>query len=134
MYTISRTFHFCYGHRLLGDHHPCRHLHGHAGKATVHVTASKLDERGMVFHFDELDQSIGRWIEEHLDHTMLLAEGDPALVLLQGAKEKVFALPFPPTSENLARLIFEQTQRFKLSVARVDFWESEGARATYEEK
>ena len=131
MYTISKTFLLCYGHRHLGVDHPCRHLHGHNGKVTIALQAEQLDAKGVVVDFNDLKKTIGQWIADHLDHTMILSESDPILPALRTAGERVLAVPFNPTSENLARYIFEKACTLGLKVQRVDFWESETGRATY---
>ena len=133
MYSIAKSFSFCYGHRLLDDASKCRHLHGHTGRATVVLTTRKLDDRGMVAHFDELKRTVGTWIEKEIDHTMLLFESDPMFEAMRRANEKVIALPFHPTAENLARMIFEKVRSFGFPVVRVELWESETAKASYEE-
>ena len=131
-YTVSKTFSFCYGHRLLKDDGKCRHLHGHTVKAAIVLARDSLDERGMVFHFDRLKETIGRWIAENLDHTLLLAEGDPLAELLGAAGEKFFKVAQNPTAENIARMLFEAAEGFSLPVKRVEVWESETSKATYE--
>ncbi|MBN1282582.1 MAG: 6-carboxytetrahydropterin synthase [Proteobacteria bacterium] len=131
MFTISKTFSFCYGHRLLGDPGRCRHLHGHTARATLTLASSSLDEHGMVLHFDRLKETIGRWIEENLDHCMLLCERDPAAACLRDAGERFMEMKENPTAENIARMLFERSKSFNLPVIRVDVWESDTAKASY---
>lgn len=131
MYTVSKSFSFCYGHRLFGDEGRCRHLHGHTARATIILGGEALDEHGMLFHFDLVKERMGRWISEHLDHTLLLAEGDPAVSVLAAAGERFRALPFSPTAENIARMIFEEARRLGLPAVHVELWESETSKATY---
>lgn len=131
MYCIAKTFLFCYGHRLLGDEGKCGRLHGHSARATITLEGEGLDERGMVFHFDRMKETIGRWIVENLDHSLLLAEGDPAAAALAAAGEEMRPLPFNPTAENIARMIFDAAAAFNLPIREVEVWESETSRATY---
>lgn len=131
MYTVSKTFSFCYGHRLMDDPGKCGGLHGHTASATIVIEASELDKLGMVCHFDELKEKIGKWIEENLDHRMLLAEGDPLAKLLKEQGEQIVVLAGNPTAENIARLVFEKTTLVGLPVARVEIWESPTSKATY---
>lgn len=130
-YTISKSFSFCYGHRLLDDKGKCRHLHGHSVRATFVLKADSLDGRGMVCHFDGLKETIGAWIANTLDHTMLLSEGDPLVKVLKGADERINILPCNPTAENIARILFEKACEMGLSVVRVDVWESDTSMASY---
>ena len=132
MYTVSKTFSFCYGHRLVRDDGKCRHLHGHTAKAAIVLAREELDARGMVFHFDRLKETIGRWIAENLDHKLLIAEGDPLAVVLESAGEKFLKVKENPTAENIARMLFEAAEKFSLPVKRVEVWESETSKACYE--
>lgn len=131
MFTISKTFSFCYGHRLLNDPGRCRHIHGHTARATLVLGARELDERGMVLHFDRLKETIGKWIEDNFDHTLLLVKGDPVVTILEKAGEKFRTLPLNPTAENLARIIFETAKGFGLPVTNVEVWESETSKAAF---
>lgn len=124
MYTVSREFAFCYGHRLLEYAGKCAHLHGHNATVRITLRSERLDESGMVLDFTELKRTIGLWIETELDHRMLLCERDPLLPLLREAGEPVVVLPFNPTAENLARLIFEKVREFKLPVTETALWET----------
>ena len=87
MFHVSREINFCYGHRLLHYAGKCRHLHGHNGRAVVTFEAEGLDDRGMVRDFGEIKAVINRWIEENLDHRMILCRDDPAVPVLEGLGE-----------------------------------------------
>lgn len=131
MYTVSKTFTFCYGHRLLRDEGKCRHLHGHTGRATFTLGSEGLDEKGMVFHFDRLKETIGKWILENLDHTMLLHKDDPIATSLLERGERFREMDSNPTAENVARMLFDEARGFDLPVVKVEVWESETSKATY---
>lgn len=132
MYTVSKTFSFCYGHRLLGDKGKCRHLHGHSARVVIILEGKDLDSQGMVCHFDRLKETVGAWIAENLDHMMILCEGDPLIVALGKLGECFKTVPFDPTAENIARMIFEIAEGQGLPVKRVEVWESETAKASFE--
>lgn len=131
MHSVSKTFSFCYGHRLMNDEGRCKHLHGHTARATIVLECPSLNKCGMVVHFDRLNETIGRWIAENLDHTLLLCENDALAKVLKSFNEKFLSLEFNPTAENLAQMIFEETRSFGLPVIRVDVWESETSKASY---
>ncbi len=131
MYTVSKTFSFCYGHRLLGDEGRCRHLHGHTARATLTFASDALDAQGMVCHFDRLKETIGRWISGNLDHTLLLSKDDPMVGALEERGERFFKLDANPTAENIAKLLFDAALEFDLPITHVEVWESETAKATY---
>ena len=70
---------FCYGHRLLDDYEgKCRHLHGHNGRAVISLEAPELDAKGMLVDFSEIKRHVQRWIDDNLDHNLLLCRERPA--------------------------------------------------------
>lgn len=131
MYRVTREIHFCYGHRLLDYEGKCRHLHGHNGTAVITLEAPSLDPQGMLVDFGEIKQKVQRWIDETLDHTMILCRRDPLLPLLLERGERVYVMDDNPTAENIARLIFERARAARLPVAAVCLWETENCYASY---
>ena len=132
MYTVTREFHFCYGHRLLNYNGKCAHLHGHNGKVEITIARETLDDMGMVMDFTDLKKSVGTWIDEHLDHKTVLAKEDPLSKILVDFGEPVCLLDVNPTAENFARMIFEQIESFGFPVQKVTFWETEKCFAVYQ--
>ncbi len=134
MFTISKTFSFCYAHRLIGDKGKCKNLHGHSAKVVVFLKADQLDENNMVCHFDDLKETLGKWISENLDHCLLLANNDPLVEVLKPYNEKIYILEGRPTAEHIAKIIYEHSQDIGLAVSKVEVWESETSRAIYQLK
>jgi len=132
MYTITKTFTFCYGHRLYKDPGKCGHLHGHTGKVEITISGKVLDSLGMLKNFDSIKESVGCWIDKELDHHTLLNKNDPLSDILSSAGEKLYLLEENPTAENIARAIFEASKKEGLPVTAVTFWESPTAYAKYE--
>ena len=131
MYRVTREIEFCYGHRLLNYEGKCRHLHGHNARAVIALEAPTLDSRGILVDFSEIKQKVQHWIEENLDHTMLLCRDDPILPLFQERGERVFVMDRNPTAENIARLIFDRAMSVGLPVVEVTLWETEKCHARY---
>jgi 6-pyruvoyltetrahydropterin/6-carboxytetrahydropterin synthase len=131
MYQVTREIHFCYGHRLLDYDGKCRHLHGHNGRAVITLAAAKLDAHGMVVDFSQIKDVINSWIDETLDHRMLLHRDDPALPALRELGEPVHVLDVNPTAENIARLIYDYAAEQGFPVVEVQLWETESCHATY---
>ncbi|WZO99462.1 6-carboxytetrahydropterin synthase [Isosphaeraceae bacterium EP7] len=131
MFRVTREINFCYGHRLLNYDGKCRHLHGHNGRAVITLEAPALDSRGMLVDFAEIKQSVQRWIDETLDHNMLLCREDPLLPMLLERGERVFVMDTNPTAENIARLIYEQAVSAGLPVIEVLLWETPNCHASY---
>ncbi|MCL1937530.1 MAG: 6-carboxytetrahydropterin synthase [Candidatus Azobacteroides sp.] len=97
MYKISKQFSFSASHALplLGKDHPCARMHGHNYVITMHLHAENLDKYGFVKDYKSL-QGVKQFIDETLDHRHL---ND--------------IIPDPPTSENIARFIYN---RFKSEI------------------
>ncbi|HTU19049.1 MAG TPA: 6-carboxytetrahydropterin synthase [Gemmataceae bacterium] len=131
MFSVTREITFCYGHRLLDYDGKCRHLHGHNGKAVITLAADTLDPLGMVVDFSRLKRVVGGWIDEQLDHKMLLHKDDPLLGFLRQHGEPVYVLDVNPTAENIARLIFDYTASQGFPVIEVKLWETDSCFATY---
>ncbi len=133
MFRVTREITFCYGHRLIRYEGKCRHLHGHNGRAEVVLEAETLDDRGMLVDFGDIKREVQRWVDENLDHTLILCRDDPLLPLLQERGERVYVMDANPTAENLARLIYEQADAAGLPVVAVVFHETDRCSASYSE-
>ena len=131
MHRVSRDIKFCYGHRLLNYDGKCRFLHGHNGKAVITLEAEKLDALGMVVDFTRLKSVVGGWINEFLDHKMILHKDDPALAYLRSQGEPVFVVDVNPTAEHIARLIYDYTVAQGFPVVEVQLWETDACQASY---
>jgi 6-pyruvoyltetrahydropterin/6-carboxytetrahydropterin synthase len=131
MYRLTQEIDFCYGHRLLNYGGKCRHLHGHNGKAVIVLEGEQLDDRGMLVDFSDIKSSLRHWIEEHLDHRMILCQADPAVAHLQELGEPLYLIDRNPTAENIARLIYERAREFGFPVIEVALWETIRSCATY---
>ncbi|MGP0069073.1 MAG: 6-pyruvoyl trahydropterin synthase family protein [Isosphaeraceae bacterium] len=131
MYRVTREIEFCYGHRLLNYDGKCRHLHGHNGRAVITLQGPGLDRCGMLVDFGEIKQKVQEWIDENLDHNLLLCREDPLLPVLLAHDERVFVMDDNPTAENIARLIFERARESGLPVVEVVLWETEHCCSAY---
>jgi len=133
MHRVTREIDFCYGHRLLNYDGKCRHLHGHNGRVLITMERDRLDERGMVIDFSEIKRVMQVWIDEQLDHKMILHRDDPILPILHDRGEPVYLLDVNPTAENIAKLIYDQAKRHGFPVVEVRLWETMNSFATYRE-
>ena len=73
MFRVTREIDFCYGHRLLDYDGKCKYLHGHNGRAVITIESATLDQRGMVRDFSDVKAVVQGWIDENLDHRMILS-------------------------------------------------------------
>lgn len=141
MFTCEKTYddiacaHVQYKH---AGH--CRFVHGHNWSFTFVFACEKLDGQGFVVDFGGL-KFIAKWLDEHLDHACIFANGDSE------AKKMVAAFPelFKPyfvecaSAEGLAEhlhsvfdpKIREMTQN-RVWIKAVTACESSRDRATFE--
>jgi 6-pyruvoyltetrahydropterin/6-carboxytetrahydropterin synthase len=133
MFRVTREIDFCYGHRLLNYEGKCRYLHGHNGKAVITIEGDDLDHRGMLVDFSDIKTAVSTWIDDNLDHRMLLHRDDPFVPILQEKGEPLYLLDRNPTAENIARLIYEQSLELQIPVPIVEvrLWETPKCFATY---
>ena len=131
MFAVSREIDFCYGHRLLNYDGKCRYLHGHNGRVIITLESETLCERGMVLDFSDIKRVISQWIDEHLDHRMILHRDDPVVSVLREMGEPLYLLDVNPTAENIARLIYEVTAEHGFPVVETRLWETPRCFAAY---
>lgn len=124
MYRVVKKLDFCYGHRLLDYQGKCAHPHGHNGIVEVEFSREELDRRGMVVDFMDLKQELKVFLDQELDHKMLLRKDDPLTKVLQEMGEPVFVMQENPTAENIAQLIFNYALSRDLPVTAVRLWET----------
>ncbi len=120
MYEVTVETGFSAAHRLKNYRGKCENLHGHNWKVTITVQAARLDPAGLAMDFTELKAHAGV-IMEHFDHKDLSE-------LPEFSEQN-------PTTENIARIIFENMEK-KLEgqaavIYEVSVAESETSRASY---
>ena len=131
MCTVSRLIHFCYGHRLMDYEGKCRHPHGHNGKVEITMQGPKLDKRGMLMDFEDIKQTVQKWVDSELDHKMLLNKKDPLVKILSGMGEPIVVMDGNPTAENIAKMIFQHAKERGLPVVNVRLWETVNSYAEF---
>ena len=131
MYSVTKRIEFCYGHRLMDYNGVCQHPHGHNAVVEIHIGAATLDGRNMVADFGDIKRIVKGWIDQELDHKMILRQDDPLVAALQKMGEPVYLLDSNPTAERIAQLIFDKSREHGLPVSRVTVWETPTSWATY---
>ncbi len=120
MYQVSVEQHFDAAHFLRGYQGKCEALHGHRFRVVVKITASEVDDIGIVYDFVELKQHL-RGILAGFDHTCL--NDVPPFDKIN------------PSSENIATNIYNELQPklagAPVSLASVAVWESPQTGVTY---
>ena len=115
-YQISKIFNFSASHILngLSENHPCGRLHGHNYAVRFWFGANELNETGFVIDYKELDK-IKDYINNSLDHRHL---------------NDIF--DFNPSSENLAKFLFDIFKLQYPQLIRVEVSETPFTNAFYE--
>lgn len=132
MFRVTRQIPFCYGHRLLDYAGKCRYLHGHNGRAVITIESASLDSLGMVMDFSEIKRVVSGWIDDNLDHRMILHRDDPVAPILLKMNEPVFLVDVNPTAENIAKIIYDFAHGQGFPVTEVRLWETDSCFASYE--
>ncbi len=123
MYELKVTRHFAAAHNLREFYGKCENLHGHNWFVEVKVRARDLDRTGLVLDFGQIKKRLDA-VLEIIDHQYL--NELPAFRTVN------------PSSENIARFIFEQLaaaiaeeSQGRARLHSVSAWESDNASATY---
>lgn len=122
MYYLRVEDDFAAAHQLREYQGKCENLHGHNWRVKVVVKGTRLDAAGMLLDFGVLKRLLKECLDR-LDHRFL---NDTA--------------PFDrinPTSENLAKYVFEQLGELLpegVLVHDTTVWESEKCAASYDGK
>ena len=103
---ITKEFKFEMAHALYGYDGLCANIHGHSYRLWVTIRGSVKHENGyvkdgMLLDFGHLKTIVKPLIVDKYDHSLVLNANSPHADLDFSAFEKVFFLPYQPTSENL---------------------------------
>lgn len=118
-FRICKTFEIESGHLLSKHPEKCRFPHGHSRTVEVVLTADQLDASDMVCDFGAVKAALEAFLETW-DHALCLNTTDPNFAFFRKAYGDRI-IPFEktdPTSEVMARVIFEELQRQLASAAK----------------
>ena len=118
MYEIKIHSDFSAAHNLRNYRGKCENLHGHNWKIEAVFVYKTLDKDGLAVDFKEVKGLLKKTLEK-LDHCYLNETG-------------VFKKT-NPTSENIARYIYEDINKNNKNIFSVSVWENENSCATYKE-
>ena len=118
MYKVRVRSDFSGAHNLRGYKGKCEELHGHNWYVEAEVRSDKLDESGMVVDFKDLKAVLEDIIPD-MDHNYL--------------NKMEYFLNINPTSENIARYVFENLSKKRpdFDLDNVTVWETNSSSATY---
>ncbi|MFH1202377.1 MAG: 6-carboxytetrahydropterin synthase QueD [Candidatus Omnitrophota bacterium] len=118
MYSIKVEADFSSAHNLRGYRGKCEGLHGHNWKVEAVVENTALDKTGMLLDFKILKMRLNRVLEK-LDHKYL--------------NNLACFKKINPTSENIAKYIYDKLKSKVAGLKYVTVWESHNSQATYYE-
>ena len=118
MFEIKVKADFSAAHNLRNYEGKCEKLHGHNWIVETAFRYKKLDENGLAVDFRMAKAALKDAIEE-LDHSYL--------------NELAFFKKTNPTSENIAKFIFDSIKKKISDIHSVAVWENERSRAVYSE-
>lgn len=111
---ISRKGSFDSGHRVMNERMKCFNIHGHTYLYDLEFEFNEMEEIGYAIDFKEIKRVGCQWIDDILDHGMLLNPQDTALINTTreyGSKLWLMSLNGPtqycnPSVENIAKEVF----------------------------
>ena len=95
------------------------------------MASPSLNEQSMVVDFSDISRIVKEWIDQNLDHRMLLHRDDPLVAVLKKHDEPLFLMDSDPTAEAIAKVIFDYATSQGLRVSKVRLWETPGSVASY---
>jgi 6-pyruvoyltetrahydropterin/6-carboxytetrahydropterin synthase len=117
-YNIKVEAQFSSAHNLRGYKGKCEALHGHNWRVELSIVSDKLDRIGMVADFKDLKNKLNKVLEK-LDHKYL--------------NRLAYFRKTNPTSENIAKYIYDNLKGKIAGLTSVTVWESDNSSATYYE-
>jgi len=110
MAALEFTRRYAMAHRLLATKSPkCAIPHGHNEFVTVRLTPTatfRFSETNSAAPFEQIKRRWHQWIDEHVDHTLHLAETDPLIHYFREHEpqrlQQVMTFQGDPTTEALA--------------------------------
>lgn len=118
MFTIKIRNEFSSAHNLRGYKGKCENLHGHNWKVEAEISKENLDKCGMVRDFRDIKKYLSE-ILERLDHKHI--------------NNLAYFKKHNPTSENIAKYIYDSLKKHFEGLVQVTVWESDNSSASYRE-
>jgi len=111
---ISRKGNFDSGHRVMNEAMKCFNLHGHTYLYELTFSFENMEEIGYAIDFKEIKRVFCQWIDDILDHGMILNPKDTKIIeTTKEYKSKLWLMSLNgedeycnPTVENIAKEVF----------------------------
>lgn len=104
MITSTRRIEFDAAHRVMNHESKCKMLHGHRYIIEASFASNKLDKLGRVIDFGTIKDVLGNWVDNNLDHNVILNKEDQELgeKIISITSQKIYYMKNNPTAENIA--------------------------------
>lgn len=114
MQLISRKGNFDSGHRVMNEAMKCFNIHGHTYLYTLKFQHETIEEIGYAIDFKEIKRVFCQWIDDILDHGMILNPHDSLLIkTTREYKTKLWLMSLNgigeycnPSVENISKEVF----------------------------
>jgi 6-pyruvoyltetrahydropterin/6-carboxytetrahydropterin synthase len=116
MFEIKVQSSFSAAHNLRNYRGKCENLHGHNWKVEAVFAYDSLDKDGMAVDFKEAKAQL-KTVLAQFDHSYLNESG--------------FFKNANPTSENMAKFIYDELKKNNGNIYSVSVWENDSSCATY---
>lgn len=111
---ISRKGSFDSGHRVMNEKMKCFNLHGHTYLYKLEFEFNEMEDIGYAIDFKEIKRVGCQWIDDYLDHGVIVNPHDKAVIecaIATGSKIWYMSLNGPtaycnPSVENIAKEVF----------------------------
>ncbi|OGC14007.1 6-carboxytetrahydropterin synthase QueD [candidate division WOR-1 bacterium RIFOXYC2_FULL_37_10] len=117
MYELMAEETFDAAHALRGYKGSCENLHGHTWRVQIFLKGEELNNIGLLVDFREIKNKLKAVVDE-FDHKNLNDLKDFKVI--------------NPSSENIARIIFEKLKTSLIQLEKVTVWESATTCASYQ--
>lgn len=131
MFEVTKELSFCYSHRLGGGDRAdyngkCSNCHGHNMSILItyyidSYSPGGLNKHDMVIDFNIIKNTIGKWIDENWDHTMLIYSGDKELIdFCKKENSKYFIIEANASAEWMSWFLYQKAKEL-LAEYKKDF-------------
>lgn len=118
MYELKVISSFSAAHHLLNYEGECENQHGHNWKVEVYIKGENLDKSNILVDFKVLKKELNK-VLDYLDHKDL--------------NELEVFKNISPSSEIIAKYIYDELNKIFPQVSRVGVWENENSCSMYYE-
>ena len=118
MFEIKKQMYFSAAHHLLNYDGECENQHGHNWLVEVYVKGTELDKSNILVDYKVLKKEMKK-VLDLLDH--------------KDINELEYFKDISPSSEMLAKFIYERMKETFPNISKVSVWETSTSCATYYE-